>query len=125
MSFVYSVIISSIQNSTIHRRQRGIFFITIKWAALCENISSGICGQRRPRSACASALSDQGLHCPLKESLDTTECINGEQMPGSYFAHAQNDANTHILRKLEGRFSAWCSPNFIFYSMDRVMNNNM
>ena len=32
-----------------------------------------------PRSAGASAQSVQGLCCPLKESLDTTECINGEQ----------------------------------------------
>ena len=32
---------------------------------LCENMSSGICGQRRPRSACASARSDQGFHYPL------------------------------------------------------------
>ena len=26
--------------------------------------------------------SDQGLHCPFTESLDTTECMNGEQRPG-------------------------------------------
>ena len=44
-------------------------------------MSSGICGQRRPRSACASAQSDQGLRCPLKDSLDTTKCINGEKCP--------------------------------------------
>ena len=25
--------------------------------------------------------SDHGLNCPLTESLDTTECINGEQRP--------------------------------------------
>ena len=47
------------------------------WAAPCKNVSSGICGQRRPRSACASAQSDQGLWYPLTESLDTIECING------------------------------------------------
>ena len=46
----------------------------------CENVSSGICGQRRSRSACASAQSDQGLQCPLTDSLDTTECMTGEQM---------------------------------------------
>ena len=38
----------------------------------------GQCGQRRPRSAYASAKSNQGLHCPLKESFDTKECMNGE-----------------------------------------------
>ena len=25
------------------------------WAAQCENVSSGICGEQRPRSDCASA----------------------------------------------------------------------
>ena len=25
---------------------------------------------------------DQGLHCPLSESLDATECMNGLQRPG-------------------------------------------
>ena len=35
------------------------------WATSCENASLGICGQGRSRSACASAQSDQGLHCPL------------------------------------------------------------
>ena len=70
-------------------------------SAPCENLSSDICGQRRPRSDCAYAQSDQGLHSPVKEPLDTTECKNvggplclltqsldtteyknGEQMPG-------------------------------------------
>ena len=31
---------------------------------------------------CASVQSDQGLSCPLTESLDTTECMNGEQRTG-------------------------------------------
>ena len=39
----------------------------------CKNVSLGICWQQRPRSACASVLSDQGLHCPLTKSLGTTE----------------------------------------------------
>ena len=61
---------------------------------------SDIRGQRRPRSACTSAQSDQGLHCPLTKSLDTTEYINREQRHGwlcacaglcefSDFAHAR------------------------------------
>ena len=45
---------------------------SILLAAPCENVSSGICGQRRPRSACASAQSYQGRHCPLTESLYIT-----------------------------------------------------
>ena len=44
-----------------------------KWAMPCENMYSGIWGQPRPRSACAYMQSDQGLHCPLTEKLDTTE----------------------------------------------------
>ena len=44
--------------------------------------------------------SDQGLHCPWTESLDTTECMNGEQRLGWYFAHAQNDLNLSILLML-------------------------
>ena len=47
-----------------------------------ENVYTGIFGQRRPRSACAIAQSDRGLHFPLTKSLDTTECMNGEQRPG-------------------------------------------
>ena len=38
-------------------------------------LSLGICRQQMPRSACTSAQSDQGLHCPQTESLDTKECI--------------------------------------------------
>ena len=38
-------------------------------------VSSSICGERIPRSACASPQSDQGLHCLLRESLDTLEYI--------------------------------------------------
>ena len=49
--------------------------------AQCWNVSSGICGQQRPRSDCASAQSDLGLHCPPRESFGNIECINGEQTP--------------------------------------------
>ena len=54
----------------------------------CQNVTLGICRQRRPRSTCASGQSDQGLYCLLTESLDTTECMNGEPKPGWYFVHA-------------------------------------
>ena len=62
-------------------------------------------GQRRPRSDCADAQSDQGLRCPLTESLDTTEYMTEKQGPGLYFAHAQDDLNLRILRMFEGTFS--------------------
>ena len=45
--------------------------------------------QWRPRSDCADAQSDQGLHWLLTEPLDTIECLNGEQRPGWYSAHTQ------------------------------------
>ena len=55
-------------------------------------------------SCAADAQSDQGLHCLLTESLDTTEYKNGEQRPGWYFAHAQDDLNLRILCMYEGIF---------------------
>ena len=36
----------------------------------------GICEQRRSKSACAPAQSDQGFRCPLTELLPTKENIN-------------------------------------------------
>ena len=57
-----------------------------------------------PDQPAASAHSNQGLHCPLTESLDTTECLNGEQRPGSYVVHAQDDLNLR-KRMPEGTFS--------------------
>ena len=45
-----------------------------KLDTLCANMSLDICGQRRPRSACASAQSDHGLYCLLTDLFDTTEC---------------------------------------------------
>ena len=75
------------------------------WAMPCENMSLGICRQPRPRSDCASAQSDQGLHCLQTKSLDTIECFSGEQMPTWNLVHAQNDLNLHILHMFKGTFS--------------------
>ena len=74
------------------------------WVPPCENVSLDICRQPRPRSACAYLQSDQGLHCLLTVSLDTVECINGEQRSGCDLAHVQDDVNLHILGMLEGTF---------------------
>ena len=46
--------------------------------------------------------SDQGLQFQLTESLDTTECMNGEQRPGCYFVHAQDDLYVRILHMFKG-----------------------
>ena len=40
---------------------------------------------------------DQGLCCLLlRESLDTTECMNGEQRPVQYFVHGQDAHFVHV-----------------------------
>ena len=39
------------------------------WAATWENVPSNMCAQRRLKSACASAQSDQSLRCPHEETL--------------------------------------------------------
>ena len=61
----------------------------------------GLYGQRKPRSDCADAQSDQGPRCSLPESLDTIKCINGEQRLGLDLVHAQDDVNQNLLRVLE------------------------
>ena len=66
------------------------------WTAPCANMSSGICGQQKPRSDCAATQSAQGIHCPLTESLDTIEFINGEQRPGCDLSHVQDGVNPHM-----------------------------
>ena len=53
---------------------------------------------------CAHLLSDQNLHYPETETLDTLERINGQQRPGWYFAHVQADMNLRILHMFEGTF---------------------
>ena len=45
------------------------------WAASYGNVSSGICRQRRPMSACASTQSHQDLYCLLTVSLHTTHNV--------------------------------------------------
>ena len=90
------------------------------WALPCENVSSGICRQRWSRSACTSALSDQGLSCPLQESLDTTECMDWEQRPGWYFAHVQNDMFTHFAH-VQRHFFTWDGPYHLNKFTDRQM----
>ena len=67
-----------------------------------RKVSSGICGKESPRSTCKSEQSD--LHCPLTESFDTTDCMNGEQRPGWYFAHAHDDLICALCAWLKTRF---------------------
>ena len=46
-------------------------------------MSLGICEQQRPRFV----QSDQGLPCPLTESLDTTECIESKGVDDILLMH--------------------------------------
>ena len=64
-----------------------------------------MCGHQSPKSACVSALSDQGLHFLLTELLDTIGGMNEEQMPGWDFAYDGMNLNLCILRMLEDTFS--------------------
>ena len=76
------------QNFSYEKYTTGHQFICIKKRCLMytpylgRNLRKrvvGMCGQRRPRSACADAQSDQGLRCPQTELLGTIECLNGQQ----------------------------------------------
>ena len=49
------------------------------WATPCENVSSDICGHRKPSSACASTQRDQGLRKPYTESLDSIKCMSSRK----------------------------------------------
>ena len=75
---------------------------------LCATHEKGpyaICGQRRPRSACAFAQADLGLRCPLKESMDAVVCVEEQRTSSSDCtdAHAHLDfCSTHMT---EGPFS--------------------
>ena len=56
-----------------------------------------ICGQRRPRSACAFAQADQGLRCPLTESMDTIIYFDEQKMSRTDDTDAQADRCHHCL----------------------------
>ena len=70
----------------------------------------GICGHWRPWSDCASAESDQGLHCPLTKSLNTTECMSGEQRPGWDFAYMLDESESVCFVHVQRHLFPWCSP---------------
>ena len=63
------------------------------WCATQEKGPYAICGQRRPWSACAFAQADQGLRCPLKESMDTVVYVDEYRKSKSDYmeAHSRPD----------------------------------
>ena len=71
------------------------------WAASTKNVSSSIHRQGKPRSA----QSDDGLRCPLTESLDTLERINGVQCPDKNLRIRGMNLTPCIFRMLKDTFS--------------------
>ena len=69
--------INFVVKRTYHRKRYGFAIVLLTSAVPCKKVSFEICGQQRPRSACAFAQSDQAFPCPLTASLDTTECMSG------------------------------------------------
>ena len=71
----------------------------------------------------APAQSDQGLHCPLTEWLDTTECTNGEQRPPrslirAFTVRLQNDWILQSVRmESKGPRTVWSGPSLSDYRM--------
>ena len=51
-----------------------------------------------------STQSDQDFPCQPTESLDMTECMNGQQRPRWYFVHVQDGLKLRILHMFEGTF---------------------
>ena len=77
-----------------------------------ENVSSGICGQKRPWSACASVQSVQGLRCPLTELLDTIECIKENNYPNETSRAREMNLKLCIMRMLLARLIQY----WLYYS---------
>ena len=61
--------------------------------------------KEKAKSACAYMQSDQGFHCLLTDSFDTTDCINGEHMPRSDFCMCRMNLNLPIFCMLKDTFS--------------------
>ena len=50
------------------------------WCATHEKGPYAVCGQSRPRSACAFAQAELGLRCPLIASMDTASYVDEQRM---------------------------------------------
>ena len=69
-----------------------IISTNVKWAASWQNQKSGMCAQRKLRSAWAPAQSDQSLCCPHEETLDP-------QLP-THRAHCEDSDQTGRMPRL-------------------------
>ena len=99
---VVNVLMATVNQAGTLFNAASVHFILYTLTAPCENLFLGMCGQQRPRSACASVQSDQRLYCPFTRSMNNNAPIR--------HAHAQDDMNPHILRTLEDTYSPDLSP---------------
>ena len=60
-----------------------------------------------------TAQADQGLLCPLTDSLNIIKCITGEEMPGLDFAHAWNESDSVNFTYARRYLFAWRGPYII------------
>ena len=72
-----------------HMKSAGIMSCAM-WKRVFRHVDS--------QSSFQTVQSEQGLLCPLTESLDTTECFNGEQRIAWNFVHMQHDAIPHFRK---------------------------
>ena len=61
------------QGSTLSFLGRPSFIVSVSIVNLAASSENVFGHMRRPRSACATAQSDQSLYCLLAESLDTLD----------------------------------------------------
>ena len=54
-----------------------------------------MCGERRSWSACANPQADQGLRCPLTESINTVVYVDEQRMLRSDYTDAHTDLDLH------------------------------
>ena len=78
------------------------------WAEPLENVSSGICGQWRPRSTHASAQADQDLLYPPIESLRNVERKEVEQSFWSEYTSTLTDLDFYCLHLTRRYCFSYC-----------------
>ena len=65
LRFLWHLLLTRVSSYTASKNIKINFYNFYNWAGPWENVSYVICKQQRPRSACASAQSDQRLCCLL------------------------------------------------------------
>ena len=76
----------------------------------------------RPRSACTSMQSDQGLQCPLTESLDTKDSVESQSLDGTLGMHGMNWSLCILIQR---HFCPWHGPYAQYIQMlDTYKSNN-